>query len=165
MKKQDSIITMTLGNWSKINPKITLENIYVGDIYICLNYSSKSEEFFQNGGTDYEGADVPKFEMEIVKKNAILVKLVNKCSDIYVDIDDFQIDKIREQVVIGKNGNATIYFYNNGIIMKSLPLQEGMLFVKPESVKKFEYKKGMKTGVTERQYTKVKTFCKKNRNF
>jgi len=152
-------INIILGSWSKFNLKFSENDIYTGKIMKCTSYYSKMEEASKYGCTDYEGHDIKKIESDFVK-NAILVKICYQGSHLYVELDKFDLKKLKKRIKVFADGGANIFIEDDELILLDEPYEVGMEYVDPESIKKLEYSKGNSIDISSRQQKKVKTLVK-----
>ncbi|MBO5096225.1 MAG: hypothetical protein J6B98_05060 [Bacilli bacterium] len=153
-------MTIAIAFWKKFSLKFTNDDIYTGKIMKCTSYYSKMEEAFKNGCTDYEGSDKKEITSDFVR-NAILIKICYQGCNLYVELDKFDLKELKKRIKISPHGGADIFIEDDEFILLEEPLEAGMEFVERESVKKFEYKKGIPLGISSTQNEKVKTFVKK----
>jgi len=143
---------------NKFSFNVNNDNIYIGKIMKCTSYYSKMEEAFKNGCTDYEGNDRKKITSHFVR-NAILVKLCYNGTALYVELENFDLEKLKQRIKIFPN-NVVIYIEDDELILLDEPFEVDMEYVDPKSVKKFEYKKGIATGNSSKRNEKVKSFVR-----
>lgn len=144
---------------NKFTFNVTNDNIYIGKIMKCTSYYSKMEEAFKNGCTDYEGKDRKKITSHFVR-NAILVKLCYNGTPLYVELDNFDLEELKQRIKIFPNDVVNIFIEDDELILLDEPFEVDMEYVDPKSVKKFEYKKGIATGNSSKQNERVKNFVR-----
>jgi len=131
----------TLNEQNDSDVKLTLDNIYIGRI---MRYNASLMGKYTRISKRYSFV-----------RNAILVKL--NCSysnhNLYVELEKFDLNLLRLEKV-----SVSSLFCGN--IMADQPLYIETCYVDESSLKKYDYKKGIATGISSNKNEKVKKLVK-----
>ena len=127
----------TLNEQNELDVKLTLDNIYIGRIM------------------RYDASLIGRYTRNYIRhsfvKNAILVKL--NCSysnrNLYVELDKFDLNMLRLEKV-----NVSSLVCGNVLLDKSL--FDKTCYVDASSLRKYDYKRGIATGISSKKNEKVK---------
>ena len=137
-----------------------IKSIFVGWDKECVKLESSNIQFYigiiRKYNTSFMFDSNNILECSDFVKKTILVQLDFKTEKFYVELDKFYLNDVKSKIDISDEYGVNVIIDESGLIMTENPYFKNNYFIDKNSLKKYDYKQGIATGISSKKNEKVK---------